>query len=340
MILFFDTCYLQKTIFDRIAKENPNFTGDGYISLSIGNAGLSLSYLLTPSFALVVKSRLAILIGTLSNAFYMCTFFWPQVILMYIASVIQGVGYGLAWIGATQYIVENSDSFTVSQKFGIFYGINQLANVVGNFILYLAFNGTTYDKSTRNLIFFILISFGVTSVVFALLLRKSSKIKKMPITSITTPTKKYLPEKEVDSKKVGKLHLMIQGLRSLITLVFRTDVNLLLPIFIYSGLLFAFNSGIFTACVGFTKKISESPEKLISVIGICIGFGEIMGSIFFKFMSPRVKIVFGLNWIIAMGMVTHILSFIMIFVNLPDDSPFKVLIIFHFVSIISCLRIC
>ncbi|XP_033207911.1 UNC93-like protein MFSD11 [Belonocnema kinseyi] len=318
------TSNIQKTIFDRIAKEDPSFTGDGYISLSIGNAGLSLSYLLTPSFALVVKSRLAILIGSLSNAFYMCSFLWPEVILMYSASAIQGLGYGLAWIGATQYIVENSNSTTVSQKFGIFYGINQLSNIVGNLIVYFSFTGTTYDKSTRELIFTILVIFSVISVVFAILLRKPPQIEKISIEPIATVTKEMIPEnREILRKTVSTLNLMMEGLKSLITLIITTDINLLLPIFVYSGLIFSFNSGIFTACVGFTKKISSSPEKLISVMGICIGFGEILGSIFFKCMASRVKKIFGLNWIITMGVLTHIFSFILILVNLPDDSPFK-----------------
>lgn len=265
----------------------------------------------------------------------MCSFLWPEVILMYSASAIQGLGYGLAWIGATQYIVENSNSITVSQKFGIFYGINQLSNVVGNLIVYFSFTGTTYDKSTRELIFIILVIFAVISVVFAILLRKPPQIAKISIKPIAIVTKEKISENgEIFITTVGKLHLMMQGLRSLITLVITTDINLLLPIFIYSGLIFSFNSGIFTACVGFTTKISKSPEKLISVMGICIGLGEIMGSIFFKFMESRIKKICGLNWIITMGILTHIFSFITILVNLPDDSPFKVLIILNFLSLL------
>lgn len=105
--------------------------------------------------------------------------------------------------------------------------------------------------------------------------------------------------------------------------LFITPNMLLLSItFFYTGLELSFFSGVYSPSIGFTSAFGDIAKQLVGLSGICIGSGEVFGGVLFGLMGSKFTRI-GRNPIVIAGFVVHIISFVLIFLNLPDDSPFK-----------------
>lgn len=69
-------------------------------------------------------------------------------------------------------------------------------------------------------------------------------------------------------------------------------------------------------------KFGESAKQLVGLSGIFIGGGEIFGGILFGLLGNK-TIKYGRDPIVIIGFVVHLISFLLIFLNLPNDSPFS-----------------
>lgn len=67
--------------------------------------------------------------------------------------------------------------------------------------------------------------------------------------------------------------------------------------------------------------MGESSKQLVGLSGICIGVGEVFGGILFGLLGSKTN-KFGRDAIAIAGFVVHIISFVLIFLNLPDTAPF------------------
>lgn len=67
--------------------------------------------------------------------------------------------------------------------------------------------------------------------------------------------------------------------------------------------------------------MGDSAKQLVGLSGICIGLGEVFGGVSFGLLGKK-TIRFGRDPIVIMGFVVHILSFFLIFLNLPNEAPF------------------
>lgn len=54
------------------------------------------------------------------------TYLWPQTWLLYVASVVIGMGAALIWTGQGNYLSMNSTQATISRNSGIFWAMLQL----------------------------------------------------------------------------------------------------------------------------------------------------------------------------------------------------------------------
>lgn len=78
---------------------------------------------------------------------------------------------------------------------------------------------------------------------------------------------------------------------------------------------------MYSPSIGFTLALDESSKQLVGLSGICIGVGEVFGGILFGLLGSKTN-KFGRDAIAIAGFVVHIVSFILIFLNLPDAAPF------------------
>lgn len=87
------------------------------------------------------------------------------------------------------------------------------------------------------------------------------------------------------------------------------------------GLELSFFSGVYSPSIGFTLSMGESSKQLVGLSGICIGIGEVFGGVLFGLLGSKTN-RFGRDAIAIVGFVVHIISFVLIFLNLPDAAPF------------------
>lgn len=304
---------------DSVANEDSNFTGDGYSSLAIVYAVLSICTIFTPSYAQAISPRLSIFTGSLCYAFFVATFLWPQTILLYFASAVQGLGASLMWVGHGRYLTKNSNSDTISRNSGIFWAIYQLSLVTGNVSVYCIFTSKNYDKPTRRLIFIILTTLAVIGTLILATLRKP-QIRQLISEGV------YEKEKEKEPKKIRYYALLVawERMRKSLKLIITPNLIMLTLTFIYSGLVLAFYSGVYTSSFGFTAKMGESRKKLVSLVGICLGIGEVTAGIIFGPLASTFKI--RSRWIVlVIGSITHAFCYLTILINLPNNSPFTVI---------------
>lgn len=88
------------------------------------------------------------------------------------------------------------------------------------------------------------------------------------------------------------------------------------------GFELSFFSGVYSPSIGFTLAIGESAKQLVGLSGICIGIGEVSGGILFGLLGSK-TIKYGRDPIVISGFIIHLFSFLLIFFNLPDKSPFE-----------------
>ncbi|KAL1376471.1 hypothetical protein pipiens_016873 [Culex pipiens pipiens] len=118
---------IEQTVINSIKTDDPTFTGDGYTSLAVIYALLSISNWITPSVLSKTGPKIAMLLGALTYCFFIVTFLWPQTFLLYLASGILGCGAALIWTGQGMYLSKCSDETTISRNSGIFWALLQMS---------------------------------------------------------------------------------------------------------------------------------------------------------------------------------------------------------------------
>lgn len=90
----------------------------------------------------------------------------------------------------------------------------------------------------------------------------------------------------------------------------------------FAGFELSFFSGVYSPSIGFTLKFGDIAKQLVGLSGICIGIGEIFGGVLFGLLGNR-TMKFGRDPIVIMGFFVHLISYLLIYLNLPDDAPFN-----------------
>ncbi|KAJ3663428.1 hypothetical protein Zmor_007691 [Zophobas morio] len=292
-----------KTIIDSIQQDDPDFEGDGYVSLSIIYAVMSILNWAAPSVISVIGPNFAMLIGGVTYLLFIMSFLIPRTWLLYLASVIIGCGAAVIWTGQGNYLTLNSTQATVSRNSGIFWAMLQFSLFIGNLFVYFQFQGKErIEESTRNLVIWVLSGIAIAGLVVMILLPRPKK-----------NTETDMPAERQQGP--------IEALRGAVKLFFTRDMLLLTITFFYTGLELGFFSGVYSPSIGFTKQFDNSKE-LVGLSGIFIGVGEVLGGAAFGILGAK-TIKWGRDPIVIGGFLVHVVSFFLIFLNLPNNSPFK-----------------
>nr|XP_029713910.1 UNC93-like protein MFSD11 [Aedes albopictus] len=296
---------IEQTVINSIKIDEPTFQGDGYTSLAVIYALLSISNWLTPSVLSKIGPKIAMLLGALTYCLFILTFLWPQTWLLYVASAVLGTGAALIWTGQGMYLSKCSDESTISRNSGIFWALLQMSMFFGNLLVFFLFQGKTHiDNDTRTLVFSILAGVAIIGIVFLGALRKPNQ------PSITVDDE--MPEHQQSPKQA-----FINAVR-----LFMTKRMLQLSVtFIYTGLALSFFSGVYGASIGFTEAIGESAKQLVGLNGVFLGVGEVLGGVIFGLLGKRTA-KWGRDPIVIAGFIIHISSFFLILMNIPNAAPF------------------
>ncbi|KZC07230.1 UNC93-like protein MFSD11 [Dufourea novaeangliae] len=312
---------IEKTVLQSIRKENPSFTGEAYTSFAIIYAVFASCNWLAPSYISMTGPRVAILTGACCYVLFIGSFLYPHNALLYGASCILGLGAALIWTGHGQYLTENSDSETMSRNAGIFWAIFQTSMFIGNFFVYFMFTDPEINASTRTIVFSVLTALAIIGMcVLATLRRTSTGLVLTEAEGVSSADRELqIPARSREKPLLAAWNALTDAFG-----LFVTPKMLLLSLtFVYTGLVLTFYSGVYSSCIGFTKALGEPRKRLVGLSGIFIGIGEVVGGAIFGIFASKVSRVCGTWTVVLTGFCVHLFAFISIFVNLPNDSPFK-----------------
>ena len=307
---------------DSIANVDKDFTGDGYTSMSIIYASYATFLWIAPSYISLTSARISIITGSIFYIFHIAVFLWPQKLLLYTSSAFVGLGASLLWTGQGKYLIDNSDASTISRNTAIFWTIYSLSSFAGNLFVYLMFSDTNFEASTRKHLFITLTVFTIIASVMLTTLGKSPQELMISEKGNSAFEEGKLNVAEIRFQK-KPLHLAGQAMKNAFLLFITPQIIILSMIFIYSGLILTFYSGVYSPSIGFVIKMGESRKNLISLSGVCIGFGECISGLILGTIIPKMKIRPGWK-IVYFGFFLHSVAFLLIFLNLPNKAPFQV----------------
>ncbi|XP_012271755.1 UNC93-like protein MFSD11 [Orussus abietinus] len=311
---------IEKVILDSVALDDSSFTGDGYVSLGIIYTTFATCNWLTPSFISVTGPRVSILTGACCYVFFIASFLYPNTGFLYTASVILGIGAALVWTGHGQYLTDNSDSETMSRNAGMFWAIFEMSLFVGNLFVYYMFTGPTIEASKRNLVFWVLTGLAVAgTAVLAGMGKSPPKLALGEAEGVSSADKELqIPEPVKEKPLPAAWHAFRKALSLLLT----SKMLMLVMTFLYTGLVLTFFSSVYSSSVGFTKNISKDPQSLVGLSGICTGVGEVVGGALFGILAAKTIWCKGMP-VVVTGFLVHVVAFISIFLNLPNNALFE-----------------
>ncbi|XP_052867864.1 UNC93-like protein MFSD11 isoform X1 [Anopheles cruzii] len=295
---------IEQTIIDSIKTDVPTFSGDGYTSLAIIYAALSLSNWVTPSTLSAIGPRLAMIVGAITYCLFIACFFFPHVALLYASSVVLGAGAALIWTGQGMYLSQCSNNETISRNSGVFWALLQMSMFFGNLLVFFTFQGKTHiDEETRTIVFSVLIVVGILGTIMLACLRHPATDHNAPIEL---------------TQAVRPKEAFINAIR-----LFKTKRMMLLSItFVYTGLSLSFFSGVYGSSIGFTNAIGTSAKQLVGLNGVFIGIGEVLGGVAFGLLGSKITARYGRDPVVIVGVVIHLVSYFLIYINLPNVAPF------------------
>ncbi len=106
---------------------------------------------------------------------------------------------------------------------------------------------------------------------------------------------------------------------------FFNGIYSLMRIFIIkTGLELSFFSGVYGTAIGNTIDLAEdgNAKRYIGISGMLIGAGEIIGGASFGILGSKTN-RYGRDPIVILGYVVHMISFFLIFINLPSVSSLE-----------------
>lgn len=311
---FLTVSNIEKTVLKSIEKEDPSFTGDGYTSLCIIYGVFAICNWLAPTIIGMIGSRKSIYLGSICYVAFLMPFLWPSNILLYTMSVLLGFGASIIWTGQGTYLTMNSDLSTISRNSGIFWAMSKISICIGNvFVILVLRDKTELNESTRMLVFTVLAVVCGFGTLILMVLRPSVDAEGI--------------ENEVNFRKPNSM-IPKKELKDSMRLLMTKDMLLLSTLFLFTGLHVSFYSGVYSSCIAFTKSMSTNTKQLLGYTGILVGVGEVTGGLLCSILgkkSSRSDSKFsGLSrsTVIIISFLINIVAYGLIFVNLPNDSPF------------------
>lgn len=154
--------------------------------------------------------------------------------------------------------------------------------------------------------------------------RPRKKITDFTASADTCPNyaQQLLISPHIDLNKKQKLRSWLASPQVIITIVlhFKKGKNISCFLLI-TGLALSFFSGVYGASIGFTNAIGKSAKQLVGLNGVFLGVGEVLGGVAFGLLGKRSS-KWGRDPIVITGFIIHIISYFLVFMNLPDVAVF------------------
>lgn len=312
---FQTSCMVEQTVLAAAKEQDPNFNGDGFISLAVIYIVFSVFNWFAPPVVALIGPKWSMFLGGLGYFLFILNFLKPMTWSLYLGSVIVGLAAPIIWTAQGNFLTINSPDDTGGRNAGIFWGLLQCSLLFGNIFVFFEFRGEiSIDPSHRTTLFAGLAGANFLGILVFLLLRVQSRQGLLPEPGDGTI--------QADGSR-SHWKEAVETMR-LSWKIFKTvDMLLLSVCFFYTGLELTFWSGVYTTSVGNTKAFGNEAKRLIGLVGIFTGVGEIVGGAVFGFLGKRITSRIGRNKVVFFGMIVHLVAFFLIFMSLPADSPIE-----------------
>eukprot|EP00794_Sanderia_malayensis_P009173 gene9173-10146_t len=311
---------VQTSVLNSIVRDGKHpFKGKGYVSLAIIYAVFSLANFIAPPIVSLIGPRLSLILGGLCYCLFIGSLIYPFVSTLYIASVIIGLGAAVIWTAQGNFLTINSNQDTMGRNSGIFWALLQCSLLFGNMFVYFYFKGTIDISLTEARTVFIVLGVCCLAGTFCfLLLRKPphEHTEDIPEETSRTPGiyQSVSTEDEELTVNMNKKKLEqfgsspppspYEAFKKSFQLLTNHDMMLLSVTIAYTG-----NTGLLA-----------DNKREIGLVGMLIGIGEITGGLAFGIFGKRVN-KYGRDPIILFGYIVHMVTFFLIFINIPDKAP-------------------
>lgn len=257
---------------------------------------------IAPSIISIVKPKLSLIGGAACYTIYLSMFLYPSNAVLYIYSVIIGIGAAVLWTAQGTLMVAYSNKETMDRNANIFWAQFQTCLIIGPLYVFFTWHGKDeIADSDRITLYSILTGLaGASMVIFALLRQPSSGA--------------------VVSSGDRSLKHAVDAFKNSIKLAFTKQMGLLMLPMAYSGFILSMYSLVLPTSVGSTAALPDA-KSLVGLVGLLVGVGEIVGATSYGFLTkwfPK----WARGFIILFAMTCHLTSFVLIFIALPADAPF------------------
>ncbi|XP_052375015.1 UNC93-like protein MFSD11 [Oncorhynchus keta] len=319
MFTAFQTCgNIEQTVIKSF--NSTEFHGSGYTSMAIIYGVFSASNLIAPSVVAVIGPQLSMFFSGLVYSGYIAMFIHPYTWSFYTASVVVGIAAAILWTAQGNLLTINSTDATIGRNSGIFWALLQFSLFFGNMYIYFAWHGHVHisDKDRQTVFISLTVISLVGSFLFFLIQKPEPE---------ATPSEASESLLQTESTESTPIIVATPGLGSQALDAFKkalqlsvTKEMLLLSISIaYTGLELTFYSGVYGTCIGAMTQFGNDAKSLIGLSGIFIGLGEILGGGVFGMLNKCNR--FGRNPVVLLGLITHLVAFYLIFLNIASDAP-------------------
>lgn len=297
------------------APETGITTNSGYYSLSIIYFFFTFFNLVIPSIVKKLGAKWSQIIGASGYLFFMLTFLYLNVYLLYFGSAVLGAGAALLWAGNGCYLVEISRRNKMERNSGIMWAMLQSSLITGGiFLIYVLRSGDLSNSFTFiYMVFSAVIAIGIVVLIFmpnnpAQYGQQNEEFDH----NIEDPLIPTEPEDNSLEPSFG------EQLRSMIALLITPNMLCLAVLFVYSGLEMTFYTGVYTSCLSATVPLKSFSDLVIPYNALSIGAGQIFGGVV---TGPLGKLLrMRSQHIIFLAFIGHLTAFILTYLSLPYDS--------------------
>jgi len=300
------------------------FKNKGYISLAIIYTVFALANFIAPPICNLFGPRVAMFIGGACYCLFIASIIVPLLSTLYIASVIVGVGAALIWTGQGNFLTLNSTDETMGRNSGIFWALLQCSLLFGNMFVYFFFGGhvNVSDHGREVLYTVLLVACGIGTLALVLLRKAPSQDYQQVAQNENSDDLQSPVQDSVNPERVSG-QTPLESFLAAFKLLRTKDMLMLALTIAYTGFELTFFSGVYGTSVGNIKpdKI-DAPKRQIGLIGMLIGAGEITGGLLFGIFGKYTN-KYGRDPIVLLGFIIHLITFYLIFLNLPNEAPLR-----------------
>ncbi|XP_036223710.2 UNC93-like protein MFSD11 isoform X2 [Bactrocera oleae] len=279
---FQTTASLQKKILRTEHQKEHSFENSAFTSLGIYYFVFAATCWFVPPLVAVVGPRWSLVIGTVTYLLFIVHFYHPFEWLLYSLNITLGVGSAIIYIAQGNYIARNSEDSSITRNSGIFLSFQQASYMISAILLYFKYAN---------------------------------------VEEIEDMDRYIIINQSIDKETHNSCSAAFVTIRDNIMLLLERDMLLLVVLFVYTGLVQAFYNGVYGPAMSFTQSLNMQPDELSFTGYILKGCGGFLGSLFFAILGDM-TIRWGRDVFMYLAGVFHLITFIIIFLNIPNESSF------------------